>query len=95
MNGPDLFPKGDPMEVKAPEKLGTPEFEASLARLKETTARKQLEAKAKATRTRVLRPGANPPAVDGKMAAAGKDDDGDELVSDGKGGWVMKKFLDL
>lgn len=33
------------------------------------------------------------PVVDGKMSAAGPDRDDDELVPDGKGGMIMKKYL--
>ncbi len=104
MNGPEfseLLPKGDPVDNQKPK--GVPSYDEIVQRAKEMerenlarSREKRIEAfqRSKSAGKKVMRPVSAPP-IDGKMASAGKDDDGDELVPDGKGGKVMKKFLNI
>ena len=91
MNGPEAqsqpFPEGDhmdAMEEKKKEVQALEVFDEKLANLKKFVAARL-----------VKRPISKPtpaPVFDGKMAAAGVDKDDDELIDDGHGGLVMRKY---
>lgn len=74
----------DATEVKKKTEQAPGVFDEKLANLKKFVA-------ARLVKRPISKP--NPaPVFDGKMAAAGVDKDDDELIDDGHGGLVMRKY---